>query len=105
MRPGNSLAPHLVFVLSVMIVQGACTVSARQPVPLGQEPSERYDPAASVQAICRRYAATQHSLPYDIMYPQCMYGRGYRVPGFSPAPDSPGYQGELLGPATIGSGN
>jgi hypothetical protein len=38
-------------------------------------------------------------MPYDTMYAQCMYARGYRVPGFSPSPDSPGYQAELPGPA------
>jgi hypothetical protein len=34
-----------------------------------------------------------------------MYARGYLVRGFSPSPDTPGYQGPLLGPATIGGGN
>jgi hypothetical protein len=33
-----------------------------------------------------------------------MYARGYRVPGFSPSPDSPGYQGELPGPAAHNGG-
>jgi hypothetical protein len=45
-----------------------------------------YDRAAVIQAICRQYAAEQHALPYDMMYAQCMYARGYRVPGFSPSP-------------------
>ena len=35
----------------------------------------------------------------DTMCAQCMSARGYRVPGFSPSPDSPGYKGELPGPA------
>jgi hypothetical protein len=52
-----------------------------------------------IQAICRQYAAAQRVLPYDTMYAQCMYARGYRVPGFSPSLNSPGYQGELPGPA------
>jgi hypothetical protein len=39
-----------------------------------------------VQQICRGYAAAQHALPYDTMYAQCMYARGYPMPGFSPSP-------------------
>ena len=66
---------------------------------------ESYDPAAATAAICRGYAAAQHALPYDTMYAQCMYARGYVVPGFSPSPDSPGYQGELPGPGAIGGGH
>ena len=66
---------------------------------------EVYDPAAAVAAICRGYAAAQHALPYDTMYAQCMYARGYVVPGFSPSPDSPGYQGALPGPGAIGGGH
>ena len=58
-----------------------------------------YDHAALTQAICRQYAAAQKAMPFETMYAQCMYARGYRVPGFSPSPDSPGYQGELPGPA------
>ena len=64
-----------------------------------------YDHAAGVQQICRGYAAAQHALAYDTMYAQCMYARGYLVPGFSPSPDSPGYQGEMPGPGTIGGGH
>ena len=61
--------------------------------------------AAEVAPICRSYAAAQHALPYDTMYAQCMYARGYVVPGFSASPDSPGYQGELPGPGAIGGGH
>jgi hypothetical protein len=39
------------------------------------------------------------------MYAQCMYARGYAVPGFSPSPDSLDYQGELPGPGAIGGGH
>jgi hypothetical protein len=61
-------------------------------------PGSAYNRLAVTQAICRQYAAMQRALPYDTMYAQCMYARGYRVPGLSPSPDSPGYQGELPGP-------
>jgi hypothetical protein len=67
-----------------------------------QNPS--YDYAAVVQEICRQYAAAQTALPYDTMYAQCMFARGIRVPGFTPSPDSPGYQGELPGAATHNGG-
>jgi hypothetical protein len=62
-------------------------------------PNVGYDHAALTQAICRQYAAAQRGMPYDTMYAQCMYARGFRVPGFSPSPNSPGYQGEFPGPA------
>ena len=68
-------------------------------------PGVGYDRAAQTEAICRQYAAAQRGLPYDTMYAQCMYARGYVVPGFSPSPDSPGYQGELPGPGAIGGGH
>jgi hypothetical protein len=61
-------------------------------------PNVGYDRAAQPLAICRQYAAAQRGMPYDTMYAQCMYARGYRVPGFSPSPDSFGYQGEMPGP-------
>jgi len=67
-------------------------------------PGVGYDRAAQTEAICRQYAAAQRGLPYDTMYAQCMYARGYRVPGFSPSPNSPGYQGELPGPALHNGG-
>ena len=59
---------------------------------------------AMQEHLCRQYAAAQRGMPYDTMYAQCMYARGYRVPGFSPSPDSPGYQGELPGPAAHNGG-
>jgi hypothetical protein len=62
-------------------------------------PGIGYDRAALTEAICRQYAAAQKAMPSDTMYAQCMYARGYRVPGFSPLPNSPGYQGDLQGPA------
>ena len=70
----------------------------------GQTNPGANDRAAVVQAVCRQYAAAQTGMPVDTMYAQCMYARGYRVPGFSPSPNSPGYQGELPGPATHNGG-
>jgi hypothetical protein len=67
-------------------------------IPAAAASGEVSDRTATAAAICRGYAAAQHALPYDTMYAQCMYARGYVVPGFSPSPDSPGYQGELPGP-------
>jgi hypothetical protein len=67
-------------------------------------PGVGYDRAALTQAICRGYAAAQKAMPYDTMYAQCMYGRSYRVPGFSSSPNSPGYHGELPGPALHNEG-
>ena len=81
------------------------TASAGQTTPEAQKAGEVYDRGAVVASICRGYAAAQHALPYDTMYAQCMYARGYVVPGFSPSPDSPGYQGELPGPGAIGGGH
>ena len=73
------------------------------PAVFAQNRSADY--AAVVQRICQGYAAAQHALPYETMYAQCMYARGYVVPGFSPSPASPGYQGELPGPGAIGGGH
>jgi hypothetical protein len=80
-------------------------VVARDTIAAPQAAGEVYDRAAAVAAICRGYAAAQHVLPYDTMYAQCMYARGYVVPGFSPSPDSPRYQGELPGPGATGGGH
>ena len=66
---------------------------------LAQASSRAFDYAAMVQQICRQYAPAQHAFAYEMMYAQCMFARGLRVPGFSPSPNSPGYQGELPGPA------
>ena len=82
-----------------------CLVALTQTIPAAEGAGEGYNPVAAVAAICRGYAAAQHALPYDTMYAQCMYARGYVVPGFSPSPDSPGYQGELSGPGAIGGGH
>ena len=71
----------------------------------GPAAGQNYDPAAVTSALCRGYAAAQRALPYDTMYAQCMYPGGYIVPGFTPSPNSPGYQGELPGPDAIGGGH
>jgi hypothetical protein len=84
---------------------GAAFALAGQTIPATKAAGEVYDRAAVVASICRGYAAAQHALPYDTMYAQCMFARGYVVPGFSPSPDSPGYQGELPGPGAIGGGH
>ena len=83
----------------------ACMVVLAQTIPAAEGAGKVYDPAAVVAAICRGYAAAQHAVPSDTMYAQCMYARGYPLPGFSPSPDSPGYQGELPGPGAIGGGH
>ena len=70
---------------------------AGAPASAQTGPGVGSDHAALTQAICRQYAAAQRSMPYETMYAQCMFARGYRVPGFSPSPNSPGYQGELPG--------
>ena len=80
-------------------------VMAGRTIPTAEAAGEVYDRGANVAAICRGYASAQRALPYDTMYAQCMYARGYVVPGFSPSPDSPGYQGELPGPGAIGGGH
>jgi hypothetical protein len=69
-----------------------------------QEDPGQISNAAVVDQICRRYAAAQRAEAPDVMYAQCMYARGYIVRGFTPSPNSPGYQGPLLGPPTIGAG-
>jgi hypothetical protein len=52
-------------------------------------PGIGYDRAALTQAIYQQYATAQKGMPYETMYAQCMYARGYRVPGFSPSPQFP----------------
>jgi hypothetical protein len=64
-------------------------------------PGVAYDRTSLTQAICWQYARGN---AIDTMYAQCMYARGYRVPGFSRSPNSPGYQGELPGPAAHNEG-
>lgn len=97
--------------MSLDIQSGGCPLVVAATISVciavaafAQEPKQPYDYSAVVQQICRQYAAAQHGLPYDTMYAQCMYARGYRVPGFSPSPDSPGYQGELPGPTAHNGG-
>jgi hypothetical protein len=89
----TSPATRLALAIGIVVIPAAAAVG------------EIYDRATTVAAICRGYAAAQHALPYNTMYAQCMYARGYVVPGFSPSPDSPGYQGELPGPGAIGGGH
>jgi hypothetical protein len=95
-------SPENSFLISVAVILTAVPALFGSPPALGQ----RYDPTAAAAAICRQYvAAARYTLPQDTMYAQCMYARGYVVPGFSPSPDSPGYQGELPGPGAIGGGH
>jgi hypothetical protein len=82
-----------------MLFAAPCSAAKAQTAASGQS----Y--AAIVDQICRRYAEAQRAQPVDVMYAQCMYARGYVVPGYSASPNSPGYQGPLLGPATIGGNN
>jgi hypothetical protein len=77
-----------------MLSLGACT---RSP-PSIPAPSSIPD-ASAIGQICRAYAQEQKAISADLMYDQCLYARGHTVPGFSPSPDSPGYEGELPGPA------
>jgi hypothetical protein len=85
--------------LAISIVCAGETISAAEGA------GESYDRAAATAAICRGYAGAQHALPHDTMFAQCMSAKGYIVPGFSPSPNSPGYQGELPGPGAIGGGH
>jgi len=61
---------------------------AGTPTSAQTAPGLGYDRAALTEAICRQYAAAQRTMPYDTMYAQCMYARGYRVPGFSSTPQA-----------------
>jgi hypothetical protein len=97
-RQGGSPRGWLLAVLTAVI--SACTAAG----PTEQRSSRPYDYVAAVEQICRQYAAAQRSLSSETMFAQCMFARGYLVPGFSPSPDSPGYQGGLPGPATHAGG-
>jgi hypothetical protein len=102
-RPIRSRSSDYGKIYKVVVVATAaafCTIADALAQGVGR-PS---DYATMVQQICRQYAAAQHALPYETMYAQCMFARGLRVPGFSPSPDSPGYQGELLGPPAHNGG-
>jgi len=87
--PGACRSASLVAVLIVTVF--LCTGAAA----LAQRPSQPYDYAASVQQICRQYAAEQTGMPADLMFNQCMFERHCRV-----SPGSAGYQCELPGPLT-----
>jgi hypothetical protein len=87
------------------LVLAIAMVVAGKAIQAAEGAGEVYDRAATIAAVCRGYAAAQHALPYDTMYAQCMYARGYVVPGFAPSTNSPGYQGELPGPGAIGGGH
>jgi hypothetical protein len=103
-RLGSSIAQVVIWRESLRaaaaVAMWLCTANGA----LAQTQSRRPDYVAVVEEICRRYAAAQHALPYETMYAQCMFARGLRVPGFSPSPNSPGYQGELSGPAAHNGG-
>ncbi|MBV9686917.1 MAG: hypothetical protein JO096_06875 [Alphaproteobacteria bacterium] len=90
MRRLGALLRAIPVVLAMGMIVAGLTISP------GLVAAQRYDPAAVTSAICRGYAAAQHALPYDTMYAQCMYARGYIVPGFSPSANSPGYQANYL---------
>jgi len=81
----------------------ACTPPRAPNIPEATTPSKISYPSI-VDQICRGYAQQQKAISANLMYDQCMYARGYRVPGFSASPDSPGYQGELPGPALHNGG-
>ena len=85
------------FVLTLCLAPWG--VARAQNAPAGQSYAD------VVAQICTRYAEAQRAQPANVMYAECMYARGYLVPGYTPSPNSPGYQGPLLGPATIGGGN
>jgi hypothetical protein len=62
---------------------------------LAQRPSQPNDYTASMQQICRQYAAAQTGMPADLMFNQCMSERHCRVSSGSSA-----YQCALPGPMT-----
>ena len=98
------IIPRPVSLFAGMLALAACAAPQTLDVPAVPPPS-RPSYASAADQICRHYADLQKAQAADLMYDQCMYARGYLVPGFSPSPDTPGYQGPLLGPATIGGGN
>jgi hypothetical protein len=98
------VVPRVAGVLAATISLAACAAPRAPGAPAPPLPSNVSYSSAADQ-ICRGYAGVQKAQAADLMYDQCMYARGYLVPGFSPSPDTPGYQGPLLGPATIGGGN
>lgn len=95
--------PRLGSLTAAVCVAG-CTGSPTTGAPVAGPLTRSYFAAATEQ-ICQGYAEAQKALATDLMYAQCMYARGYSVPGFSPSPDSPGYQGGLPGPGATGGGH
>ena len=98
------IVPRSASLFAGMLALAAWAVPQTRSAPAVPPPS-RPSYASAADQICRHYADLQKAQAADLMYDQCMYARGYLVPGFSPSPDTPGYQGPLLGPATIGGGN
>ena len=81
--------------------RGACSVAVFTVIVFlctgtaAQRASQPYNYAASVEEICRQYAAAQTGMPVDLMFNQCMSERHCRV-----SPGSAGYQCEMPGPMT-----
>ena len=75
MRPRVWRTARWILVLSL----APCAVAEAQ----NAAPVQSY--ASVVDQICRRYAEAQRAEAPDVMYAQCMYARGYIVPGFSPS--------------------
>src|ERR1700732_480994 len=98
------IVPRSVSLFAGMLALAACAAPQTLRAPAGP-PASPPSYASPADQICRHYADLQKAQAADLMYDQCMYARGYIVPEFSPSPDTPGYQGPLLGPATIGGGN
>jgi hypothetical protein len=96
--------PRVAGIFAAALSSAACAGPNTSSSPASPAPSEPVRATAADQ-ICRDYARMQKAQAADLMYDQCMYARGYLMSGFSPSPDTSGYQGPLLGPATIGSGN
>jgi hypothetical protein len=90
-------------LLAAALLPAGCAAPPSASMPAAPT-SHSSSYAGVVERICRGYAERQTALPADLMYPQCMYARGYIVPGFMPSPNSPGYQGELPGPYTHSGG-
>lgn len=93
--------------LTAALLAAACAAPEAPGVraPATPAPSAISPYASAADRICRGYAGRQEGQSADLMYDQCMFARGYLVPGFSPSPNTPGYQGPLLGPGAIGGGH
>jgi hypothetical protein len=77
--------PAAVFTVIVFLCTG--------PAAFAQRPSQSDGYAASIEQICRQYAAAQTGMPADLMFKQCMFERHCRV-----SAGSAGYQCERPGP-------